>query len=306
MKRRYFLSMSGAVLGAGPLGAIEPIGREGDPRLLLGLAAYSFRKKMRWMKGKANEDEGKRGNWGMFDFIDYCADHGCAGAELTSYFFPPEFDEAYLLKLKRHAYLRGVAISGTAVGNVFTHPKGGERRKQIEYVKDWIRYAAVMGAPHIRVFAGSASKGMSQEEAEKNFLECYEECLELAEAKGVFLGLENHGGIVAEADALVRIIKAVDSPWAGINLDGGNFHTTDPYGDLAKIAPYAVNVQMKMSLKRKGAKEKEPVDLPRLLKILREAKYQGWFILEYEEEADAEKAVPGILKDVAKLLNSFC
>ena len=302
MKRRHFLSISGACLGTGTLGAIEPIGREGDPKLLLGLAAYSFRDKMKWMKGKPNTVEGKRGNWDMFDFIDYCADHGCAGAELTSYFFPPEFDEAYLLKIKRHAYLRGVAISGTAVGNVFTHPKGEKRREQVEYVKDWIRHAAVMGAPHIRVFAGKAPKGMSVEEAEKNFVECYKECLELAAEKGVFLGLENHGGIVAEADALVKLIKAVDNPWAGINLDGGNFHTEDPYGDLAKIAPYAVNVQMKMMLRRKGETKKEPVDLPRFLKILRDAKYQGWFIVEYEEDEPAEKAVPGILKDVAKVL----
>lgn len=294
--------MSGACLGVGPLGAIEPIRRQGDPKLLLGLAAYSFRRKMKWMKGKPNEEAREGGDWDMLDFIDYCADHGCAGAELTSYFFPPEFDEAYLLKLKRHAYLRGVAVSGTAVGNVFTHPKGEERRKEIDYVKSWIRYAAVMGAPHIRVFAGNARKGVSQKEAEKNFLECYEECLELAGEKGIFLGLENHGGIVSEADALVRIMKAVDSPWAGINLDSGNFHTTDPYGDLAKIAPYAVNVQMKVSLKRKDAKEKEPIDLPRLLKILRTVNYQGWFTLEYEEEQDAEKAVPGILTEMAALL----
>ncbi|MDB4403976.1 sugar phosphate isomerase/epimerase [Akkermansiaceae bacterium] len=294
--------MSGACLGVGPLGAIEPIRRQGDPKLLLGLAAYSFRRKMKWMKGKPNEEAREGGDWDMLDFIDYCADHGCAGAELTSYFFPPEFDEAYLLKLKRHAYLRGVAVSGTAVGNVFTHPKGEERRKEIDYVKNWIRYAAVMGAPHIRVFAGNARKGVSQKEAEKNFLECYEECLELAGEKGIFLGLENHGGIVSEADALVRIMKAVDSPWAGINLDSGNFHTTDPYGDLAKIAPYAVNVQMKVSLKRKNAKEKEPIDLPRLLKILRTVNYQGWFTLEYEEEQDAEKAVPGILTEMAALL----
>ena len=294
--------MSGACLGVGPLGAIEPIRRQGDSKLLLGLAAYSFRRKMKWMKGKPNEEAREGGDWDMLDFIDYCADHGCAGAELTSYFFPPEFDEAYLLKLKRHAYLRGVAVSGTAVGNVFTHPKGEERRKEIDYVKNWIRYAAVMGAPHIRVFAGNARKGVSQKEAEKNFLECYEECLELAGEKGIFLGLENHGGIVSEADALVRIMKAVDSPWAGINLDSGNFHTTDPYGDLAKIAPYAVNVQMKVSLKRKDAKEKEPIDLPRLLKILRTVNYQGWFTLEYEEEQDAEKAVPGILTEMAALL----
>ena len=49
----------------------------------------------------------------MRDFITYCAEHGCA-AEVTSYFFPPVTSE-YLLELKRHAFVSGVPISGTAV-----------------------------------------------------------------------------------------------------------------------------------------------------------------------------------------------
>ena len=52
-------------------------------------------------------------------------------ATLTSYYFPAAFDDAFLLKLKRHAFLRGVAISGTAVGNNFTHPPGDKRNSEI-------------------------------------------------------------------------------------------------------------------------------------------------------------------------------
>jgi sugar phosphate isomerase/epimerase len=217
---------------------------------------------------------------------------------LTSYFFPPDADDEYLLKVKRHAYLRGVNITGTAVGNTFTHPPGEARDKELSYVLEWIEKAALMGAPHIRVFAGSAPKGGSPEEAEKNCLECYKECLEVAARYGVILGLENHGGIVAEPDALIRLIKAVDSPWAGINWDSGNFHTADPYGDLAKIAPYAVNVQLKMVMKATGDKEGKPTDVPRVLQILRDANYQGWFTLEYEDKEDPFVAVPRILGDL--------
>lgn len=298
MNRRNFLALAATSAGMAPLAAIEPMARPGKPRWVLGLAAYSFRRSMKWMKGKPQTAPEGWPSWDLFDFIDFCADHGVAGAELTSYFFPPDLDQAYLLKLKRHAYLRGVAIAGTAVGNVFTHPEGTERRKQIQSVKDWIQHAAVIGAPHIRVFAGTAAAGMSAAEAETHFLECYRECLILAAEKGVFLGLENHGGIVAEADALVRLIKAVDSPWAGINLDSGNFKTADPYADLAKIAPYAVNVQLKMMLQRKGETAREATDIPRLLEILRRANYQGWFTLEYEEDDNPHEAVPSILKDL--------
>ncbi|MEO5803982.1 MAG: TIM barrel protein, partial [Verrucomicrobiota bacterium] len=117
---------------------------------------------------------------------------------------------------------------------------------------------------------------------------------------GIFLGLENHGGIVAEADGILEIIQAVKSPWLGINLDTGNFHTADPYGDLAKIAPYAVNVQVKADIKKKDAAEKESTDLPRMFKILRETNYQGYVALEYEAK-DPWANVPVLLKQMKEL-----
>jgi hypothetical protein len=66
-------------------------------------------------------------------------------------------------------------------------------------------------------------------------------------------------------------VRSVQSPWFGINLDTGNFYTDDPYGDLARCAPYAVNVQVKVDVRRRGAKQGEPVDLTRLATILRDA-----------------------------------
>ncbi|MFZ4764693.1 MAG: sugar phosphate isomerase/epimerase family protein [Roseimicrobium sp.] len=302
MNRRHFLSTAASALGASALPAIEPINRKGKSRMMLGLAAYSFRENMKWMKDKENKVKEGRPVWEITDFIDYCAEQGCAGAELTSYFFPPTADEDYLLALKRQAYLRGVTITGTAVGNTFTHPEGEARDKEISYVSAWIEKAALMGAPHIRVFAGTVPKGSTAEQAEKNCIECYTQCLEIAGRYGVILGLENHGGIVAEPDALIRIMKAVDSPWAGINWDSGNFHTEDPYGDLAKVAPYAVNVQLKMKVHAKGDKEGKPSDVPRVLQILRDANYQGWFTLEYEDKEDPFTAVPRILGEVTGLL----
>jgi len=69
----------------------------------------------------------------------------------------PEF----LIQVRRHAFLRGVAISGTSVGNNFTLPDGDKRNQEIRMVKQWIDYAAIMGAPHIRVFAG-AGQGLPE------------------------------------------------------------------------------------------------------------------------------------------------
>ena len=307
LPRRDFLkaatvSLAGLGLAGLRAAAIEPFKRHGSARLQLSLAAYSFRQFFKdGQPGRVAPGEGGQ-RIDLFDFIDYCADQGCAGAELTSYYFPKELDDAFLLKLRRHAFLRGVAISGSAVGNTFTHPKGDQRDAEIAAVKKWIDHAAVLGAPHIRVFAGNLQKGSTLAEARRLALEALEECCDYAGKKGVFLGLENHGGIVAEPDDLLEIVRAVKSPWFGINLDTGNFHTDDPYADLARCAPYAVNVQVKSEIQPRSAKKKESADLARLVKILRDANYQGFVALEYEAAEDAWQAVPPLLKQLRGLL----
>lgn len=268
--------------------AIEPFHRSGQPRFLLSLAAYSFREFFN------TKDPAKKID--LFRFIDFCAENGCDGAELTSYYFPMPLTDDYLIKIRRHCFLRGIEVSGTACGNNFALPKGDKLTAQINSVKSWIDHAAIMGAPHIRVFAGAAAKGLTDAEARKMCISSLEEVCDYAGTKGIFLGLENHGGIVAEADGILEIVQAVKSPWLGINLDTGNFHTADPYGDLARIAPYAVNVQVKAQVKKKNATENEPVDLPRVFKILRDANYQGYVALEYEPKADPWTHVPELLK----------
>ena len=148
-----------------------------------------------------------------------------------------------------------------------------------------------MGAPHVRVFAGGAL-GQSLKQAQTLCIEALEEVGEYAGKHGVFLGIENHGGIVAEADSLLEIVKATRSDWVGINLDTGNFHTTDVYGDIARCTPYAVNVQLKVEIQPHGAKQKSKADIKRLVRILRDGGYQGFVALEYEAAPDPWVAVP--------------
>jgi sugar phosphate isomerase/epimerase len=295
--RRRFLQLTASSVLVAPLArAVEPFARTGSPRLQLSLAAYSLRQFFQTEKGKPIPG----GTLDMFKFIDYCAEQGVAGAELTSYYFPVEPTDDYLLKVRRHAFLKGVQISGTSVGNNFALPAGAERDAQITDVKKWIDRAAVLGAPHIRVFAGAPAKGFDAGEARRLCISALEECSEYAGRKGIFLGLENHGGLVAEVAGMLEILKAVKSPWFGVNFDSGNFHGPDPYAELAQIAPFAVNAQIKVEMKPAGAKVAEPADIPRLVKILRDANYQGWVTLEYEAKEDPWKAIPmwlGRLRD---------
>ena len=296
--KRNFLKSVGAVsavtgLGVAlpfPLSGAPPRQRKGKARLNLSLAAYSFRDYFNTATHAQRRPEGAK-IIDMHDFIDYCADHELEGAELTSYYLDQKIDRAGLVALKRHAFLRGIAISGTAVGNEFTLPKGEKRDAQIAHVKKWVDNAAHMGAPHVRVFAGGA-RGQALKEAQALCIEALEEVGEYAGKQGIFLGIENHGGIVAEADSLLEIVKATRSAWVGINLDTGNFHTADVYGDITRCTPYAVNVQLKVEVRPRGARQKSQADIKRLVGILRDGGYQGFVALEYEAAPNPWVAVP--------------
>jgi sugar phosphate isomerase/epimerase len=311
ISRRDFVQLSAAAVAVSAAGALapstasaveEPFKRTGKPRLLLSLAAYSFRESFPVMRGKPNTKVAADKAIDMFKFVDYCAEHGCVGAELTSYFFPADYDHRYLMQLRRHCFLRGVGISGTAIGNNFSHPKGPKRDEEIAETKRWIDRAALLGAPHIRVFAG-VTKEISRDEADKLVISALEEVSDYAGQKGVFLGLENHDSI-GSADTLLPMVKAVKSPWLGINLDSGNFRTEDPYDDFARCVPYAVNVQFKTEIGKGTKSGVREADMKRFTKILRDGGYQGWVALEYEAKEDPFTAVPRLLGEMRALFNA--
>lgn len=270
-----------------------------SPVFKLGLAAYSFKPHFKFVKGKPQEPEGGK-SIDMFGFIDYCADQNC-GAELTSYFFPPDADEAYFRKIKRHAFLNGVPIVGTAIGNNFTMARGEKLDAQIADAKLWIDRAVQMGAPHIRFFAGKRKDIEEAPETMAIAIEALQECVDYAEKAGVFVGVENHGNLTG--DQVIQIVKGIKSDWYGVNLDTGNFVSDDPYAEMEQCAPYAAHVQVKVKMKTMTKGEKIEADMERVSKILKAANYRGNVVMEYEEEAPFDN-VPGAMDDLRKYFST--
>ena len=236
------------------------------------------------------------------DFVEYCAKLDLDGCELTSYYFPNPVTEDYLAHLKVKAIWNRLEISGTAIGNDFCVREGDERKFQLEMTRNWIDYAAIMGAPAIRIFAGRVPKGDTVQAAIERCIAGIDESVEYAATKGVALALENHGGITATPEQILKIIKGVKpSPYFGVNFDSGNFHTDDPYRDLEQIAPYAINAQIKIMVTRNG--KKEPADLARTIQILKDAHYRGWVVLEYEEK-EPKKDIPKYIGQLRELIYS--
>ena len=273
--------------GANPVQAIEPIARNGKPRFGFSLAAYSYRSLLK----------GKPAKLTMADFVDDCAKFQLDATELTSYYFPAEVTDEYIYGLKQHCFKQGLDISGTAVGNDFGHPEGEQRQAQIAHVKKWIDYAEKLGAPVIRIFAGHPKKGSTPQEAHALMVSAIEECCDCAGKHGVHLALENHGGPTSTAEGLLAFVRDVKSPWFGVNLDTGNFHTEDIYGDLEKVAPYSLNVQVKVVVSG-PERAKQPSDFKRLATMLRAVNYRGYIVLEYEESGNPRTECPKYLEQL--------
>lgn len=294
MQRRDFLgTLAASALAAVPAGraAIDPIKRTGGPSMKLSLAAYSFR----------NALAGPKPSMTLDDFVDLASTYDLEAIEPTSYYFPDPPTEAYCRSLRRHAFLQGLSISGTAVRNTFTYPPGPQLEKEIEHVKRWVDLAAELHAPTIRIFAGNVPKGTSESDARKSCVEAIQRACEHAATRGIILALENHGGIVTTPDQLLAIVREVKSDWFGVNLDTGNFHGADPYAELERLVPYAVVVQVKTEI-ASGKGPKQEADFGRLVGMLKKANYRGFVALEYEAEDDPRAAVPRYLQALRSLL----
>ncbi len=99
---------------------------------------------------------------------------------------------------------------------------------------------------------------------------------------------------------MLRIVRAIDSPWLQVTLDTGNF-LEDPYDKLAMLAPYTVLVQAK-TYYGGGMWYTLDLDYDRIAQIMRDAGFRGYVSLEFEGAEDPGVAIP---KSLALLRNAF-
>ena len=295
--RRSFLTGTAAAAVAtalpAPAAAMDPVKRAGPTRLRIGLAAYSMRQ---YLQAKP----GTQGAMDLLGFVDWAATLDTDAVELTSYFFPETVTKTWLNELKRRCHVNGLDISGGAIRNNFTLPPGPELEKWFSHLDTWLDHYAQLGAPVIRVFAGVPPEGVTEEQGIANAITNLRRACGMAATRGVILGLENHD-YLTNIDRMLPIVQAVDSPWFGVNLDSGNVDRPDVYPELAKIVPFALNVQLKVETG--PVKAKVPTDVPRIVELLAKAGYRGYIVLEYESKPEPYEAIPKHLTELRAALN---
>lgn len=298
MVRSRALAALGTILLVGVLpveGQIPPK-RAGGPRLKTSLNAYSFNKML------ADHLKGAGKGMSLFELLDFCAEQNFDAIDPTGYYFPgypkPPSD-AFLSEFKRRAFILGLDISGTGVRTHFASADKAKRAKDVEHVKEWLEVAARMGAPVLRVFAGAHPEGHSWDEVAEWMTADLKACALHAKKHGVLIGIQNHDDFLKTGEQTVKIVKMVGSEWFGVVVDTGAFATPDPYMDIALVAPFAVNWQIKTHMPSKSGKIK--TDFKRIVQIAREANYRGYLPIETlpvaGEPYDPLVRVPQALKE---------
>jgi L-ribulose-5-phosphate 3-epimerase len=293
--RRQFL----AAAVAAPAAALPA--RAGDPpetrrKTHIGVSTYSY-----WQFNRAAyRDVGA--------CIDLAAEMGFDGVEILLRQLGEDPDPAATARLRRRAFVNGLCLMGLSTHQTFLTPDADKRKRNVELTKNQIEVAVRLGIPTMRVNTGTwgtngsfdklmANKGVepplagfTDEDGYKWCIDALGECARAAEKAGVVLGLENHWGLGRTPEGLLRIVRAVNSPWLKVTMDTGNF-LDDPYDKLEQIAPETVLVQTK-TYYGGGLWYTLDLDYERIARLLAKHKYTGWVSLEFEGKDDPKTAVP--------------
>lgn len=290
LSRRSFLQGTALCSMASALGitssraAFGPIPHGTGTRLRPALNVYSFLELL-----NANAKDPTTGV-DLFKVCDFAAAQGFDAVDLTGYFFrgyPDAPADEYLFSVKRHAHALGLDISGTGVRNDFVSADKAVRDSGIQCLKTWIEVAAKLGAPTIRAFAGphgaakdwAVAAGTSNRETVEIWMaDALRECAEHGKRFGVMIAVQNHGDFLSTGTDHLSLLQRVNHEWCAALVDTGKYLTEDPYADIALMAPYAVNWQIKETM---GSSVRSArVDMPKLIGLIRASGYRGYLPIE--------------------------
>lgn len=230
----------------------------------------------------------------MMDFP--CVTYGEFGLKAVELYnvWLKSFDLEYLEGIRTDAAhvevdLWGMSVDGT--GNLSSLNEE-ERKIAITNANAYCNIAKHLGLPYFRVNTGGEprEKWMLQK-----CIDSYQQLASQAERYGVKIVIENHGGVSTDPDAIVQIIKEVDSKWIGTLPDFGNFDKEIVYEGISKIAPYAVACHAKFIDFDESGEEKN-INMKRMLKVLRDCGFDGKLAIEWGGSGDDHE---GILKGIA-------
>ena len=247
------------------------------------------------------------GKQDVFQYISDCHALGCTQLDLWNGHLPsllddearspssftPEYAQLsaaemdYLARIKAAADNAGLPFGCLAVDGAHIYEPSPEARQAQQIKADrWLNIAGQLSAGQIRIDSGGTPE-MSEEMLEV-IVTGYHDLLRRAGEKGIEVLMENHWGASRMPENLVRILDAV--PGLGLLFDTGNWPENMRETGWALGVPHARATHLKtFAFDAEG--NETTVDIPRAMRMLQEAGYQGaWGIESVPREGDEMEA----------------
>ncbi len=256
------------------------------------------------------------GQMDVGQFLSLCRQLGVEGASLHVRDLPST--RADDLKRIRRAYLdHGLSVSMFTVTTNFGIA-GEKQEDELRKAREAVRAALLLGAPLLRVFAGSPLSEAVRPAAWDRAVAGVRKLCEEAAQEGLPIGLQNHnhGALVRTGDEVLRFLKAVDHPNLVFVLDTGQFagsrgasgksppdlKDADYLASIRQTASLARHVRVKFYNPRPDGSEPF-IDYDQVFNILRGVHYGGFLDIVYEPGTgtggageDAKTAIPRIAR----------
>ena len=304
MDRRRFLIRSAGSALAGALAAQTPPLAADAKRKRIGISTWSFHTLF-----TATRDQDSPPLSGKpLDVLDYpemIADrYHVHEMEIVA----PHFASAapaYLGEVKSrlgraHSRLVNIPVDIDELWNAggLSDPDPKIREKAISACTKWIDIAHDLGARSVRCDPGKINRSdLSPTVASYKTLASY------GSSKGVYVIIENHGGVGSEhPEDLVRIFKAAGKH-AGALPDFGNFpDETIRQRGLSLLFPYAPTVCHAKGLQFDAGGKETAFDFPRCMKASKDAGFHGVYSIEYEGPGDPYTGVQHVVDELMMYL----
>lgn len=258
----------------------------------------------------------QQGQMDVFKFLALSRALGVEGASLHIRHL--ESTTPDYLKRVRRAYLdQGLSISLLTVSTDFGRP-ADQHDEEFKKAREAVRVGIFLGAPLLRVFAGSPPAEGDRAAAFARATASVRKLTEEAAQAGMPIGLQNHnhGALVRTGDEVLRFLRAVDHPNLTFALDTGQFagsrgasarpatelRDADFMASIRQTASLARHVRVKFYNPRPDGSEPF-IDYDRVLNILRSVHYAGFLDIVYEGGVgtsgpgeDPRMALPRVVK----------
>jgi len=183
----------------------------------------------------------------------------------------------------------GLEISATSAGPNLVDPRIA--RESIARYKDMLKLAVDLGPGIVTGEVKAVPPGLSEEQAWSTCIASVKEVCAYAADIGARYAVEPGAHcLVKNGDDLLRLLEAVDSDHCGVNFDPANVNSAgaDPVADARKVAQHLLHTHAKDSRRAPDGTSQETVlgegdvDFPALIRVYREAGFDGWLCIERE------------------------